>query len=236
MTGYVTLTRQSGLMTEMQVVAQNIANLSTTGYRREGVVFSEFVHGLDAEGGSVSMAAARVRMMDTTQGTLTQTNATFDFAIEGPGYFMVEIPEGQGLTRSGTFTPNAAGELVTVDGHRLLDAGGAPVFVPPDAASIRLAPDGTLSTNGQPLSQIGLFEAERIEWLNRRSGALFVSDGAVTPVDDGRILQGFLEASNVDPVLEIARMIEIQRAYEFGARFLEQEGQRKRSVMQTLGR
>ena len=121
--GYVTLTRQSGLMREMQLIANNIANASTAGFRREGVVFSEYVRRLD-DAPSLSMAHASARHVDLTPGETEMTGAAFDLAIEGEGFFLVETPQGNRLTRAGMFTPSAEGELVNPDGHRLLDQGG----------------------------------------------------------------------------------------------------------------
>lgn len=233
--GYTSLTRQSGLLKEMQTVANNIANISTTGYRREGVIFSEMVQALDAEGGSISMAQARGRMTDTAQGALAQTGGTFDFAIEGSGFFSLETPDGQRLTRSGSFTPNGEGELVTMDGHRVLDAGGAAIFIPPDAQNIALAPDGTLSADGRPLAQLGIVEPVSALNLIREGGTSYRVDGEVLPTENPAVLQGFLEGSNVDPVTEMARMIEVQHAYELGQKFLEKEDERIRSVIRVLG-
>lgn len=232
--GYTTLNRQSGLMREMAVVANNIANSATTGYRREGVVFSEFVAGMDQDP-SLSMAHASGRQVDLSQATLAQTGGSFDFAIQGEGFFLIETPQGERLTRAGVFMPSAEGELVTPDGNRLLDAGGAPVFVPPDAKGVALARDGTLSANGQPIAQIGLWQPADPMALRHRSGTLF-EGGTLEPVEDGVVLQGMLEDSNVQPVSEIARMIEVQRAYELGQKFLDAEDERVRGVIQALGR
>jgi len=232
--GYTTLTRQSGLMREMAVVANNIANASTTGFRREGVVFSEYVAAFGADP-SLSMAHASPRHVDLTQATVSQTGGSFDFAIQGEGFFLVETPQGERLTRAGSFTPSAEGELVTADGYRLLDAGGAPVFVPPDARSIALASDGTLSADGQPLTRLGLWQPTYPLALRHQSGTLF-DGGALEPVEGATILQGRLEDSNVQPVSEIARMIGVQRAYELGQKFLDAEDERVRGVIQTLGR
>lgn len=231
---YATLTRQSGLMREMQVVAHNIANLGTSGFRREGVVFSEHVERMDT-GPSLSMAFATGRQIDLSEGTLAQTGGTFDFAIRGEGFFLVETPEGQRLTRAGNFTPNAAGELVSPDGHRLLDAGAAPVFVPPDAGQVTLGQDGTLSAGARPLAQIGLWQPADPLALRHEAGTLF-EGGEVEPAEGATLLQGFVEESNVEPVTEIARMIEVQRAYEQGQAFLAREDERVRGVIQTLGR
>ncbi len=149
---YTTLTRQSGLLTEMQVVAHNIANMATAGYRAEGVIFAEHVRRLEGEADSLSMAHATGRAISAQQGALDETGSPFHIAIEGDGFFLVQTPEGEALTRAGNFVRTATGELATPDGHLLLDAGGAPVFVPPDAASITVAQDGTLGADGQPLT------------------------------------------------------------------------------------
>ena len=93
--GYVALTRQAGLAKELQSVANNIANLSTTGYRREGVVFAEMVEALPVEGGSVAMTAARGRWFDELQGALDESGGALDLAIEGEGYFTVMTAAGE---------------------------------------------------------------------------------------------------------------------------------------------
>ena len=149
-TGYVTLSRQSGLMQEMRVVANNIANAATTGFRQEGMIFSEFVQA-QGDQPSLSMTRAQVRNTSMAQGALTQTNGRFDLAIQGDGFFLVETPQGERLTRAGSFSPNADGDLVTMNGYRVLDPGGAPVFVPGDVGDISIAADGTLSSNGRAL-------------------------------------------------------------------------------------
>lgn len=234
-TGYTTLSRQSGLLGEMQVVANNIANLSTTGFRKEGVVFSEFVKALEDDP-SLSMALGNVRITDLEQGTLAQTGGTFDFAIEGEGFFMLEGADGPLLTRAGAFLPSETGELVTADGLRLLDSGGAPVFIPPDATSVSLAADGTLSANGRPLTEIGLFTPSDPTDLTHRDGVRFAAPGGTEPViGTASILQGYLESSNVNPISEISRMIEVQRAYEMGQQFLTQEDERVRNMIRTMG-
>jgi flagellar basal-body rod protein FlgF len=232
---YINLSRQSGLLLELQTIANNIANLSTTGYRREGIIFSEYVQQTGQGNESVSFADANGRLTDTRQGALAQTGGLFDFAIEGPGYFQLQTPDGQRLTRAGAFTPNEQGELVSVDGYQLLDLGGAPIFVPPDANSVSLAPDGTLSADGNPLAQIGVFETADPTDLTREGGVMFRSDGGFLPLEDTILVQGFLESSNVSPITETARLIEVQRSYELGQKFLEREDERIRAVVRTLG-
>jgi flagellar basal-body rod protein FlgF len=230
---YTTLTRQSGLMREMRVVANNIANMATTGFRQEGLIFSEHVQRVE-RGPSVSMAKGNVRNTSMMQGALTQTNGQFDLAIEGEGYFLLETPRGERLTRAGSFTPDARGDLVTSDGFRVLDAGGAPIFVPPDAANLGISADGTISNEGRPIGQIGLYRPVDPNGMIREDGVMFRSDNGIEPVEDAHILQGFLESSNVDPIGQIARMIEVQRAYEMGQKFLDSEDERIRNAVKTF--
>lgn len=231
---YITLTRQSGLMREMEIVAHNIANLSTAGFRREGVVFAEHVASA-GDAPSVSMALAKARLIDLSEGGLSTTGATWDLAIRGDGFFQIETPDGPRLTRAGSFTPSPDGELVTPDGYRLLDAGGAPVAVPPMTRQVSIGPDGTISADGKTAGQIGLWQPQDPLSLRHQASALFSAD-AVIPAEGATMVQGMLEDSNVDPIGEVARMIEVQRAYEAGQGFLTRDDERTRSVIETLGR
>lgn len=233
---YTTLNRQSGLMQEMQVVANNIANMSTTGFRREGVIFAEHVADLKGEEPSLSMATAEGRAVNLSQGVLQQTSGRFDLAIEGEGFFQVQTPDGNQLTRAGAFTPSPEGVLVTAEGFPVLDSGGSPVAVPSGAAQLTIARDGTISADGQPVGQIGLFLPASPTDLTEAGGTRFKTTSAPEPMEGGSIFQGFLEGSNVNPVAEITRMIAVQRAYEMGQGFLDAEDGRIRSVVQTIGR
>jgi len=230
---YTTLTRQSGLMREMRVIANNIANSATTGFRQEGVIFSEYVSGA-GNGPSVSMALGNVRNTSMQQGTLTSTGGRFDFAIEGDGFFQIETPAGERLSRAGNFTPNAEGELVTHGGYRVLDIGGAPIFIPPDATDMAVGSDGTISSNGRPLAQLGIVIPTEGTQLIREDGVMFRAEGEVEPAAQASIVQGFLESSNVNPIGQVARMIEVQRAYELGQSFAENENERLKNATSTF--
>mgnify|MGYP000976845433 FL=1 len=233
--GYVALTRQSGLLKELQTVANNIANVSTTGFRREGVVFAEMVEALPAEGGSVAMTAARARYTDDLQGALVQTGGTLDMAIEGEGFFTDLTPQGERLTRAGAFSRNADGEVVDASGHQLLDESGGAIAIPFEARAVSIAADGTLSVDGAPAARVGIVAVEDQTRLFREGGVLFRAEGGTIPLEDGRVVQGFLEQSNVNPVAEMARMIMVQRAYEYGQKLMDQEDARIRLVVRTLG-
>ena len=233
---YAGITRQHGLMAEMRTIANNIANASTTGFKAEEVMFSEHVKRLGQDHASLSMATANVRNTVQLQGGLSQTGGTFDLAIEGDGFFLVETPNGQRLTRAGSFTPNGNGDLVTMDGYPVLDAGGAPVFVPQGAGTIGIAPDGTISAGGQAIGQIGLVVPTDLNQMIREGGTMFDARGGFEGTPDGRMMQGFLEDSNVNPITQVGRMIEVQRAYELGQSFLDKEDERIRSVIKAIGR
>jgi flagellar basal-body rod protein FlgF len=232
--GYVTLSRQSGLLSQMDAIANNIANASTTWFKREGTVFSEYVS-RTGDGPSLSMGFGNTRAVDLQQAGFSATGGSLDFAIEGDGFFMVQTPKGQMLTRAGNFTPGPDGTLQTVDGNQVLDGSGSAIFIPPDAKTIGLAQDGTLSADGAPLAKIGLWAPSDPTSLIHEAGTLFSANG-YQPVEGAKILQGQLEDSNVDPVTEVANMISVQRAYELGQSFLDREDDRARNVIQTLGR
>lgn len=235
--GYIALSRQSGLMMELQSVANNVANMSTTGYRKEGLLFSEVIQASSGSSDSVSMGAARIRLTDDAQGPLKETGGTFDFAIDGPGFFLLETLDGQRLTRAGVFSTNGNGELVSPDGYRLLDAGGAPIFVPPDVRGVSLSSDGTLSADGNPIAQIGLWEPIDINDLRRQTGVMFEApEGVQAAAPGATLLQGFVEGSNVSPLQEMSRMVEVQRAYELTQSFRDNEGKRASKMIETLGK
>lgn len=235
--GYVTITRQAGLLQEMRIVANNIANMSTTGFRREGAIFAEMVKRVPVEGGSLSMTAAEVRDTHFGQGALQQTGGTYDLAIEGDGFFQVQTPNGLRLTRDGAFLRDANGEMVTPEGYQVLDLGGAPIFLPPTASSIAVSTDGSVSADGVPLTQIGLVAPADLSAMTREDGVLFNPNGPVAPFEEGGgvIHQGFIETADVNPVLELSRMIEVQRAYEAAQALQDREDERIRAVIRTIG-
>lgn len=232
---YITLTRQSGLLKELQIVANNIANSATTGFRAEGVVFAEMIEAQETEGGSIAMTDARVRYTDRIQGGFRETAGAFDLALQGDGYFQIITANGPRLTRNGAFSRSETNELVTYDGNQVLDAAGTPIFIPPDASQVLISQDGTVSADGRPIAQVGVFNVASEADLLRADGVFFESLDGVVPVEGTVVMQGFLEGSNVNPVAEITRLIEVQRSYEMGQKFLEKEDERIRGVVRTLG-
>jgi flagellar basal-body rod protein FlgF len=231
---YTTLGRQAGLLREITAIAQNVANASTTGYRASGLIFSEHVVDRGMGRPSVSIARAGAQLTDLAQGALEPTGGTFDLAIEGEGFFLVDRGGQERLTRAGAFVRSADGTVTTREGDPLLDAGGAPVVVPAGAEALFVAPDGTLSADGAPVAQIAVVLPQEPGRLRRAEGTLFEAPEGHAPAPAPTVVQGYLEASNVDPVLEIARMVAVQNAYALGQSFMETEDQRLRSVTRLL--
>lgn len=229
---YATLSRQDGLLKELQVVANNIANTNTTGYKTDHAVFAEYIMATGPNTPSLSMGGLAGHTFDLTQGTVKFTGGQFDLAIQGDGFFAVETDAGQRLTRAGAFQISADGELIASDGAKVLSNGGAPIQIPPDAQGVSVAGDGTISAQGQVIDQVGIFVANG--QLQRDTDTRFTAQGGSQPAEFATVLQGALEASNVSPVLEMARMIEVQRAYEAGQAALEKEDQRITQLISTV--
>lgn len=230
---YLALNRQVGLMRELNMVANNVANIDTPGFRRQGMIFAEFVRRTGA-GDSVSMADSGARFASDRPGEVRVTGGRLDLAIEGEGHFLIRSPDGPLLTRAGAFQRSQEGLVVTSAGHPLLDSGGGTIFLPPDAREVAIAPDGTLSVDGEVQAQIGVHTA-RPETLTRIGGTAFRPEDGFEPVIAPRLRQGALERSNVNPVEEIARMIAVGRAYEQAQTLIQDEDERLRETIRTFG-
>ena len=220
---YAALTRQQGLMDEMQVVANNLANSSTTGYKSDRAVFAEFLANTGEDGGR-SMGGLAGHAFELQQGALKLTGGQFDLAIQGDGYFTVQTPQGPRLTRAGHFQLSGDGTLVDAMGNSVMGVGGSPITIPPEISSVTISADGILSSGPDQFGQIGVVTPNGD--LLRDSNTYFSAPDGYTDISDPSIVQGALEQSNVSPVLEMARMIDVQRAYEAGQTVLEREDSR----------
>jgi flagellar basal body rod protein FlgG len=175
---------------------------------------------------------------DHTQGALQSTAQPLDFAIQGNGFFRVETPAGERLTRDGRFNLDVDGQLVTVDGYRVLGENGAPLTLP--SADVVAAADGTLTdAQGQVVGQIGLAvftdpaaELER----DPAAGNLFIAAGAPTGAERGTLAQGFLEAANVNPAELMTQMVAVSRAYQAAQRLVQVQDELLGRALTTLGR
>jgi flagellar basal-body rod protein FlgF len=230
---YVMLSRQSGLLKELRTIANNIANAQTTGFKKEGALFSEYVSALDGKDPSLSIGRLGAHYSEFAQGTLNATGGDLDVAIEGEGFFLVESANGERLSRAGHFMRNVDGLLVNPDGMPVLDEGGGQVQIPFEASKIVISPDGTISADGNAVGRLGVVTAPQ-ETLIREGANLWIAREGHQPVENPSVAQGYLEASNVEPVSEIARLIDVQRSYEAGQTLLEKEDERIEQVIRTV--
>lgn len=229
-TSYVALSRQMTLERQMAVVAGNIANMNTHGYKTEHMLFAAALERA-GQPGRVAFVQDVGLVRDPAPGALETTGNPLDLAINGDGYFTVETTAGPRYTRGGHFTVDAAGALVTSSGAALLDAGGAPVQLPPEAGAVSIAKDGTISSDEGIVGRIGLVHFADETALRREGDGRFATDQAPEPVARPEILQGRLERSNVQPVLEMTRMMETVRAFQNTQSLLETHHEMVRRVI-----
>jgi flagellar basal-body rod protein FlgF len=233
-TSYVIMSRQAGLSKELTSIANNIANADTTGFRREGVLFSEYVKSLGSAERSLSQTRVGGHFFDGSGGAMTKTGGAFDVAIDGEGFFAVETPRGERLTRAGSFMLNAEGQLTTPEGYSVLGEGGSPITIPPGAGEITIAADGAIAGGSVPLGRLTLVTAPETT-LQREGGSLFKATEPTQAVERPQLRQGFVEGSNVNSVVELSRLIEVQRAYELGQQLLQQEHDRITKTVEAMG-
>lgn len=233
--GYIGLSRSAGLSRELTTIANNIANISTNGFRREGAVFAEHLKALENNDPSLSIATMTRRFVDLSQGDITSTDNPLDFAIEGEGFFVVETANGQRLTRDGAFSLNAEGELITSTGARVLDNSGGALAIPQGVTAINAGNDGTIFADGQAVGRLSVVTADPA-YLSRDGDNVFHAENGFEAMENPMVRQNALEGSNVNPVTELARLIEVQRTYESSRNFMQQENDRIMRTVQTLGR
>ena len=230
---YASIGRQAGLMEEMKVVANNLANSSTTGYKADRSIFAEFVTPTGTNSPSLSMGVLAGHAFELTQSSLNFSGGQFDLALQGEGYFVVQTEQGERLTRAGHFQLSAEGKLINGMGHAVMGAGGGEITIPETATKVNIAGDGTISADGEIVGQVSI--ATPNGQMQRDSNTMFIAEGGYSDAETGAtIIQGALEQSNVSPVLEISRMIEVQRAYEAGQALLEREDKRLTQLIDAV--
>jgi flagellar basal-body rod protein FlgF len=231
---YVLLSQQDALERQMGVVAHNVANANTTGFKGQDVMFEEFLKGATPRS-AAHYVLDRATIRNTAQGSLQKTDNTLDFAISGPGYFSVQTPQGTQYTRQGSFQLDAEGNLVTPDGFKVLSAEGSPITIPAEAKQLSVGNDGTISTElgNQGRLQPVMFDNQ--QELEETYGGLYTTTAAAQPDNVSTINQGMVESSNVSPVVEMTRVIEISRAYQRTLNLIQSENERMRNAIQKLG-
>lgn len=233
---YVTLSRQVGLFRDLEVTANNVANVNTSGFQGERLIFDDYL--VDAGNADHNLAFANdpVSYRDTRNGRTLQTHNTFDLAINGPGYFSVETPLGVRYTKAGNFNLNQDGELVTVDGYRVLGDDGAAILIPRDGRNIEINGAGQIKADGNGIGQIGMFEFTSEQNMERVGDTLFKTQEAPLAPASSRMMQGYLEQSNVNGVNELVRLLQLQRTTGSTAKFIEVMYDLQRKTSETYTR
>ncbi|MDX8457496.1 flagellar basal-body rod protein FlgF [Mesorhizobium humile] len=233
---YVALSSQIALERRLDTIADNVANASTIGFRATGVKFEDVVSGTGSK--SVSFASSGKTYLSGAHGALTETGNPFDFAIQGNAWFAIDTPAGTVMTRDGRFSMNENGELMSIEGYPVLDSGGAPIQLDPRNGPPKAGADGSLRQNDQLVGALGLYDFDPGENFVRYGNSGIVPARTPEPVTDRSdvgVAQGFLEESNVNPVLEMTRLIQVQRAFENTAALMRQTDSSTDDAIKTLG-
>lgn len=236
----IALSRQGGVRRQLDIVANNIANMNTTGFKGEKMMFTQ--HLVKSGGGQrllgPKLAFTRdiATMLDTSDGPMEKTGNSLDLGINGEGYFVIQTENGERYTRNGHFQLDDGGQLVNQNGDPLLSTANEPLFLSPEDTEIAISRDGTVSTNNGDLGRIRLVGFENPQNLKRGADGLFNTDERPKDIESPEINQGMLEGSNVKPIFEMARMITIHRSYDNIRNFIKREDERMRNMVKELGR
>ena len=238
---YIGLSRQMTLRRELDIAANNIANMDTTGFKVEQLLVGTEVGQRarnDFVRGGANFVLDNGVGRDFSQGTLQQTGRDLDFAIDGEGvFFRVQDGAGEAYTRDGAFTISPEGELMTKGGQPVLGDGG-PIVIDPALGAITVAQDGNISQNGVTIGQMGLARFDTLSVLSKDGDGLYRNRSNAAPLDATgvQVRQGMLEGSNVNPLVEITQLIEINRAYERATKMIENVTDLSRRSVERLGK
>ncbi len=238
---YVGLSRQIVLKRQMDIVANNIANTDTNGFKVESLMTKE-VPGPPAftlEGPRpIKFVGDDGVARDFGQGALRRTDAPFDVAVDGQGFFKVTTKAGDRFTRDGHLRLDETGKLTTQAGNPVADDGGGEIVLDPLKGEVTVAADGTVSQGTDRVAKIGVYQFASLGALEKTGDNLYKnsSNQQPTPATAAKVRQGMLEGSNVNSILEITQMIEVSRAYEQTTQMMSSEADLSRNSVARLGR
>jgi flagellar basal-body rod protein FlgF len=232
---YIGLSRQTALRRELSLVANNIANVNTTSFKRELGIYA-VAPTTSASGGKLDFVIDHGSSISFEPGSFKVTENDFDIAINGPGFFAVDDGDGVMYTRNGSLSLTPDNQLITRQGDAVLDEDGGPIVIPQDGRKMQISNDGTISLNGEIVAKIKLFEFDNTQALKKKGNSKFETDQDPKTAENSQILQGSLETANVTAVKELVRMVDIQRSYDSIGKFLEKEAERQQTAVRRLGR
>lgn len=229
---YISLSGQLAQQRRLDTIANNVANSATSGFRAENVTFETILSRR-----AIAYSSAGASTFSNASGSIVPTENPLDLAIQGDAYFSIAAPGGTAYTRDGRFQISVTGDLETLDGYRVLDSGGAPVQINPSLGSIQIARNGTISQNGSQIGTIGLFRLPSDARLTRAHGAGLVSDKqseSIIDFSETGIAQGYIEGANINPILEMARLIAVSRSFEALSASIDQSDRKLNDAIRTL--
>ena len=236
--GYVGLSLQMALRSQLEVVANNVANVSTTGFKGSRSLFSEYLS--NPTHASRSNFNARASMVsdsgtyrDFSAGSFKQTGNPLDVALEGDGYLVVQTPQGERYTRAGGLQLNSERQIVDANGYPIAGDGG-PITLPQADDKITITGEGAVVTNSGQQGTMRIVRFARDQFVKATGGGLFSSTEPALPASDTTVKQFGLESSNVQPIVEMTRLIDLQRAYETVQTLMENEHSRERDTVSKL--
>ena len=237
-TSYVALSRQTALWKQMEVVANNMANLNTAGFKAEEVMVAEKDVKTKSDTTPFGRQIAYVHdlgtVRDPKEGPLSKTGAPLDVAIHGSGYFTLDSPSGARYSRAGHFRLDENGMIVSGDGLPVMQANNTPIIVAPNEAQINIANDGTVSTENGQIGQMRIVSFANEQDLKKVGDGTYITTAAANTVARPYLTQGMLEDSNVEPISQMTQMLTVMRNYQSIQNILDNEQDRIVKAMPIL--
>jgi len=231
----VALSGELARMRQMEVLANNIANLSTVGFKGEQVVFAEVLSTM-TDGSTVSYTEDQGTVRDWSQGPLTKTDNPLDVALQGAGFLEVETAAGVRYTRDGRLKLDPTGQIVTLDGHAILGEGDRPITVPAGAAGLTIGQDGTISGRDGTFGRLQIVTFPELQGLTAEEDGRYATDEPPEPAADTKVMQGMVEEANAQPVLELTRLMAAARSIEAAKAFQDGEADRLKDGIERLAK
>jgi flagellar basal-body rod protein FlgF len=233
---YIALSGQTAREHQMEVLANNIANLSTPGFKAEKMMFQEYLtkptDGSDPSSYVVSQGNAR----DMSQGPMSHTGNPLDIALNGAGFMTVTTPTGNQYTRNGHLQLDNQGELVTSAGLIVQGDGGSPIVIPAGAGSITIGKDGTVATDKQTIGKIAVVNFDNPQLLAETQSGLYTTTQVAQPVSGTNIEQGTIEEANIQPVVEMTKLMNAAHEIGMAKNFADGEHTRIKNAIDRLGK
>ena len=239
-TKYVALSRQMGLWKQMDIVSNNMANMNTSGYKQDGAVFSSYIVKTQNAAGFGKVPVFFTQdygvFKDFQEGIFQETGNQLVVGIQGEGFFAIETPRGELYTRKGQFALDYEGKIVTKEGDVLLSENNEPFFLAPGEKEISISESGEVSTENGSIGRIKIVNFADNQKLEKVGGTMFANTAGnlMTSGTAGvRVMQRMVEKSNVEPIVEMSKMIKLQRSYEYVQQMIDEEHERVSNTIST---